>query len=340
MAADARSPLDTAADGHVPVMMGEVLESLAPRAGGLYVDGTFGGGGYTRAILAAAHCGVRAIDRDPDAVARGVALADALAGHEGERRLEILQGPFGTLSDLLHDAGVSAVDGIVFDLGVSSFQLDEAERGFSFRADGPLDMRMGRDGPSAADVVNHVSEAELADIFYHYGEERKARRVASAIVAARGESPITTTAQLAAIIRRVVPGDRSGIDPATRSFQGLRIHVNDELAQIEQAIAQSLDLLAPGGRLVVVSFHSLEDRIIKRAMQGATGRVPGPSRHAPGAMTSASARPEFSLLTSRAVRPTQDEARRNPRSRSARLRALERHAPAARPVVPAPEYRS
>jgi len=321
------SPLSFKEPGHIPVMLQEVLAGLAPRDGGLYVDGTFGGGGYARAILSAADCEMRGIDRDPDAVARGKQLVADLAAHEGRQRLDILQGPFGDITELLAEDGIASVDGVVFDLGVSSFQIDEAERGFSFRMDGPLDMRMARSGRSAADIVNHVSEAEIADILYHYGEERLSRRVARAIVAARGEAPITTTARLADVIRSVVPADRSGIDPATRSFQGLRIFVNDELSQIEQAVSQSLNLLNEGGRLVVVSFHSLEDRIIKRAMQAATGRTPGPSRHSPGAMGTSTSAPAFKLLGTKAIRPTDAECRINPRARSARLRAVERTLP-------------
>jgi len=321
------SPLDFREPGHVPVMLAEVLAALAPRDGGLYVDGTFGGGGYTRAILAAADCTVRGIDRDPDAVTRGQTLKADLAAHEGRTRFGILEGPFGDIEPLLAEDGIASVDGVVFDLGVSSFQIDEAVRGFSFRTDGPLDMRMSQSGRSAADIVNYVSEAAIADILYHYGEERLSRRVARAIIAARGEAPITTTARLAEIIRSVVPAERSGIDPATRSFQGLRIYVNDELSQIEQALSQSLDLLDEGGRLVVVSFHSLEDRIAKRAMQAAAGRTPGPSRHAPGAMGGAVAAAPFRLLGTKAVRPSDAECRINPRARSARLRAIERIAP-------------
>jgi 16S rRNA (cytosine1402-N4)-methyltransferase len=195
--------------------------------------------------------------------------------------------------------------------------------GFSFRGEGPLDMRMGRDGPTAADLVNTLAEAELADTLFRFGEERLSRRIARAIVAARALAPITTTSRLAAIIRAVVPGDRSGIDPATRSFQALRIRVNDELGQIERALAQAAALLAPGGRLVVVSFHSLEDRLVKRFMTEVAGRAPAPSRHHPGGMA---VRPAaaFRLLTGKPLRPAAGEAAANPRARSARLRAVER----------------
>jgi 16S rRNA (cytosine1402-N4)-methyltransferase len=307
-----------ASPGHVPVMLAEVLAALAPRDGGIYLDATFGGGGYAAALLAAAGCTVWAIDRDPDAIARGAALA---ARHPG--RLHLLHGAFADMVELLAPHGITALDGIVFDLGVSSFQLDEAGRGFSFRADGPLDMRMARSGPTAADLVNTLAERELADTLYELGEERASRRIAKAIVAARAVAPIATTLQLAEIIRRVLPPDRSGHHPATRSFQALRIRVNDELGQVERALAQAAGLLAPGGRLVVVSFHSLEDRLVKRFMTEASGRTPAPSRHDPaGLLARAPAR--FRLLGGGAQKPSDAETAANPRARSARLRALER----------------
>src|SRR6185437_4117398 len=212
---------------------------------------------------------------------------------------------------------------VVLDLGVSSYQLDDPARGFSFRADGPLDMRMGRAGPTAADLVNTLPEQELADILFAFGEERRSRRIARAVVAARAAAPIATTARLAAIIRSVVPTDRSGIDPATRSFQALRIRVNDELGEIERALAQAAELLSPGGRLVVVSFHSLEDRLVKRFMADVSGRAPAPSRHDPRGLGTRAA-PRFRLLTPKALRPGSAETEANPRARSARLRALER----------------
>ncbi len=308
---------------HVPVMLPEVLRYLAPAAGETLLDGTFGGGGYAAAILDAAPCTLWAIDRDPDAIARGAALA---ARHQG--RLHLVQGRFGDMLALLSARGVSALDGVVLDLGVSSFQIDDPARGFSFRSDGPLDMRMaagtGDRGPTAADLVNALPEGELADTLYQFGEERLSRRIAKAIVAARAAEPITTTLQLAGIIRGVVPPDRSGIDPATRSFQALRIRVNDELGEVERALEQAALLLAPGGRLVVVSFHSLEDRLVKRFMQDAAGRTPAPSRHDPRSLAQRAA-PDFALLTPKAQRPTAAEAHANPRARSARLRALARH---------------
>ncbi|ATU72342.1 16S rRNA (cytosine(1402)-N(4))-methyltransferase RsmH [Komagataeibacter rhaeticus] len=318
--------------GHVPVMLAEVMDYLAPRDGGRYVDGTFGGGGYARAILASCACQLWGIDRDPAAIARGQALAHTCTAPDGTPRLHLLHGGFAGMAALLAEAGVARVDGIVLDLGVSSYQIDQAERGFSFRMDGPLDMRMGDTGPTAADVVNTLPEDELADIIYHYGEERLSRRVARAIVAARAEAPLLRTTQLADVVRSVVRPDRSGIDPATRTFQGLRIHVNDELGQIRRVLEEAPRLLAPGGRLVVVSFHSLEDRLVKQAMALAAGRTPAPSRHDPRAMTQRAGPTGFRLLTGRPIRPGEEETRRNPRARSARLRALECIAP-----LPLPE---
>lgn len=304
--------------GHIPVMLEQVVDTLAPRDGGIYLDGTFGGGGYARAILEEAQCTLCAIDRDPEAIERGASLAAKYPG-----RLHLLHGPFGDMVELLAQAGIAALDGVVLDLGVSSFQLDDPSRGFSFRFDGPLDMRMGKHGPTAADLVNTLDERTLADLLYDFGEERASRRIARAIIAARRESPIETTGRLAEIIRGVLPPDRSGIDPATRSFQALRIRVNDELQQIQRALQQATELLNPRGRLVVVAFHSLEDRIVKRFMTEAAGRVPTPSRHDPGGLRPRS-EPEFRLLTVRALKPLPAEAGANPRARSARLRALER----------------
>jgi 16S rRNA (cytosine1402-N4)-methyltransferase len=304
--------------GHLPVMLNEVLATLAPRDGGIYLDGTFGGGGYASAILEKSSCTLYAIDRDPEAIERGASLVARFPG-----RLHLLQGTFGDMVALLAGAGVTALDGIVLDLGVSSFQLDDAERGFSFRHDGPLDMRMGKQGASAADLVNALPERALADVLYELGEERASRRIAHAIVAARQEAPIETTGRLAEIIRSVLPPDKSGNHPATRSFQALRIKVNDELNQIETALEQAVGLLSPGGRLVVVAFHSLEDRIVKRFMIQAAGRSGSPSRHDPAGLTTRQAA-DFRLVTARALRPAADETNQNPRSRSARLRALER----------------
>jgi 16S rRNA (cytosine1402-N4)-methyltransferase len=303
---------------HLPVMLDEVLTALAPRDGGVYLDGTFGGGGYARAILERAQCTLWAIDRDPEAIERGAALVARFPG-----RLHLLHGRFGDMLALLQQAGVTVLDGVVLDLGVSSFQIDDPARGFSFRADGPLDMRMGKQGTTAADLVNTLSERELADVLYQLGEERASRRIARAIVMARLQAPIMTTGRLAEVIRSVLPPDRSGIHPATRSFQALRIKINDELQQIEDALRQAVRLLSPGGRLVVVAFHSLEDRIVKRFMTEAAGRTSAPSRHNPAGLLTRDV-PNFRLLTARALRPDISETYRNPRSRSARLRAIER----------------
>ena len=307
---------------HVPVMLSEMLDLLAPRDGEILLDATFGGGGYADAILKAApSCTLWAMDRDPEAIARGAALA---ARHPG--RLHLVEGRFGDMLSLLSERGVTRLDGVVLDIGVSSFQLDEPARGFSFRHDGPLDMRMGREGETAAELVARLSERELADVLFQLGEERHSRRIARAIIAARESAPITTTGQLAEVIRAAArpartKDGRPGFDPATRSFQALRIRVNDELGEIERALRVAASLLAPGGRLVVVAFHSLEDRIVKRFMQDAAGRAARPSRHLPSA---GAAPADFALLTPRALRPSETEAELNPRARSARLRALAR----------------
>jgi 16S rRNA (cytosine1402-N4)-methyltransferase len=305
-------------NGHIPVMLEQVVSSLRPRDDGCYLDGTFGGGGYARAILESARCILWAIDRDPDAIQRGASLAARFPG-----RLHLLHGQFGDMVGLLEAVGVTALDGVVLDLGVSSYQIDDPSRGFSFRSDGPLDMRMGKHGTSAADLVNTLSETALADLLYEFGEERASRRIAHAIGLARQEAPIETTGRLGAIIRSVLPSNRTGIDPATRTFQALRIKVNDELGQIEQALSQAVSLLSPGGRLVVVAFHSLEDRIVKRFMTEISGRAASPSRHDPRGLLSREP-PSFRLLTVRALRPEVQETQQNSRSRSARLRALER----------------
>lgn len=302
---------------HISVLLAEVIEALAPKADGLYVDGTFGAGGYSKAILDAAPCRVVGFDRDPGAVARGHEIAK---GYDG--RLTMIHGRFGDMQSLLAEAGIFAIDGLALDLGVSSMQIDEPERGFSFAKDGPLDMRMESRGPSAADLVNTASEAELSDILFRYGEERHARRVARAIVADRETEPFTTTAQLAGLVRRVVGRSKDGIDPATRAFQGLRIAVNDEMGEVERGLAASEHLLKPGGRLAVVSFHSLEDRAVKSFLKRRSGQAARPSRHLPPGPEAAAA--SFRLLGAKAVTPGAAETGRNPRARSARLRAAER----------------
>jgi 16S rRNA (cytosine1402-N4)-methyltransferase len=304
---------------HVPVMLTEVLDALAPRDGALYVDGTFGLGGYTRALLETAQCKVCGIDRDPQAIAAGAVLA---AQHPG--RLELFNGRFGDMERLLTARGVTQVDGVALDIGVSSPQIDEPARGFSFRNDGPLDMRMGADGPTAADIVNTADEADLADIIERYGEERFARRIARAIVTARTQQPITRTVQLAEIVRGVVRRTADGIDPATRTFQALRIYVNDEIGELQRGLAAAERLLVPGGRLAVVSFHSLEDREVKSFLKRRSGGDESVSRHLP--VRASRCAPSFKLLTRRAVRPGDSETESNPRARSARLRAAERTA--------------
>ena len=315
---------------HVPVLLQEVVDALAPVDGGRYLDGTFGVGGYTRALLAAADCTVLAVDRDPDAIVRARALSQEYAG-----RLLPLHGRFGEMDRLAAGAEIDQVNGIALDLGVSSPQLDEAERGFSFRHDGPLDMRMDRSGESAADVVNEASERELADIIFHYGEERYARRIAKAIVVARTTATIRRTGDLADIVRRVVPSapDSAGrsIDPATRTFQALRIHVNRELEELDHGLDAAERMLSPGGRLAVVSFHSLEDRRVKTFLRTRSGKSARPSRHTPGAITvqDTGPGPTFTVLTRRPITPSPAEVEANPRARSARLRVGERtNAPA------------
>ena len=293
--------------GHLPVMLHEVIEALAPRDGASYVDGTFGGGGYTAAILEAADCKVLGIDRDPAAIARGQALVDRFGG-----RLTLVQGEFSRMEEF-----AQASDGVVLDLGVSSFQFDQPERGFSFREDGPLDMRMSLEGMSAADFVNSAGHSELASVIARFGEEKNARRIATAIIAAR---PITGTAQLAAIVSEAQgpAALRFAIHPATRTFQALRIHVNDELGELERGLDAALTILKPQGRLVVVSFHSLEDRIVKQFLASRSTAAPRGSRHAP---VTAAPRAAFELLTTRPRTPSAEELSINPRARSAKLRA-------------------
>ncbi|NJO55265.1 MAG: 16S rRNA (cytosine(1402)-N(4))-methyltransferase RsmH [Rhodospirillales bacterium] len=316
---------------HSPVMLSEILTLLAPRGGAVYLDATFGVGGYAKALLEAAPCTVIGVDRDPAACARGALLAEQYSD-----RLLVLQGRFTELSSLLPGHGFDRVDGVAFDLGVSSPQLDDPSRGFSFRSDGPLDMRMDpTTGSPAADMVNDLPEAELARIIALYGEERAARRIARAIVRTRSSSPITSTLGLAETVRSVLPRAADGIDPATRTFQALRIHVNDELAELDNGLTAAEHLLAPGGRLCVVSFHSLEDRAVKLFLRKRSGLAPRPSRHQPEAIDPLSVKPTFRLITSRPLRPSQAEVSANPRARSARLRAAER---TSAPVAPPPEY--
>jgi 16S rRNA (cytosine1402-N4)-methyltransferase len=300
---------------HVPVLGSEAAQMLEPRDGGTYVDATFGAGGYSRAILDAADTRVIGIDRDRTAIAGGFGLVDRSGG-----RLTLVEDRFSNLGEVCAAQGVSAVDGVVMDVGVSSMQVDEAGRGFSFRLDGPLDMRMGHDGPTAADVVASASEADLANIIYIFGEERHSRAVARAVVAARKEAPIATTRALAEIVAKLVWAKPGEIHPATRTFQALRIFVNEELDELHLALSAAERVLKPGGRLVVVSFHSLEDRIVKNFLV-ARGKTGGGSRHLPETAQSA---PSFRILTKRPVTAGDDEVRANPRARSAKLRAAER----------------
>ncbi|SEQ40787.1 16S rRNA (cytosine1402-N4)-methyltransferase [Faunimonas pinastri] len=304
-------PAAGGAERHIPVLLAEVLEHLAVKPGGRYIDGTFGAGGYTGAILGQGG-EVLAIDRDRTAIDAGQALVQASAG-----RLRLVEGRFSDLDAHAEAQGFLPPDGIVLDVGVSSMQLDQAERGFSFRFDGPLDMRMDQSGPDAATVVNNAPVNELTRIIGILGEENKAVRIARAIDAARKEAPIVTTRQLAEIIAKAAPQGGQRIHPATRTFQALRIFVNRELEELARALAAAESVLDEGGRIVVVAFHSLEDRIVKRFLQERSREERG-SRHAPLVQ---SAVPSFELLTRRSVEPGEAETAVNPRARSARLRA-------------------
>jgi 16S rRNA (cytosine1402-N4)-methyltransferase len=307
------SPAAPAGHGHIPVLLKEAMEALEPRAGGVYVDGTFGGGGYTRALL---DLGVRviALDRDPTAIRAGETLKASSDGW-----LELVEGRFGELDEVVQRLGVEAVDGVALDIGVSSMQFDEAARGFSLRFDAPLDMRMGRGGRSAADILRDEDEATIADILFHYGEERASRRIARAIVADRQTKPFDSTLELAGMIARVAPAPRGELThPATRAFQGLRIAVNDELGELVRGLCAAERLLKPGGRLAVVTFHSLEDRIAKQFFAGRSGRGRAASRRLPGEPVEAE--PTFEVRRGQPIEPGEAETRANPRSRSAKLR--------------------
>ncbi len=312
---------------HLPVMLAEVLAALQPKSGELHIDGTFGAGGYTTAILQAG-AEVIAIDRDATALARGADIERQFPG-----RLRLVHGRFGRLDAHAQDLGTPSVDGVVLDIGVSSMQLDQPERGFSFRNDGPLDMRMGQDGPTAADIVNTLPEKDLSRIFWVLGEEKRAGALARAIVEDRVAAPYTRTRQLASLAERVVGfgygGKRAEIHPATRAFQALRIYVNDELGELSEALAAAERILKPGGRLVVVSFHSLEDRIVKRYLSERTREKAGGSRHAPEVSVPD---PTYKVLTKGALTAGDGETALNPRARSAKLRAAIRTVAPARPV--------
>lgn len=294
---------------HNPVMLNEVLETLDPRDQGTYIDATFGAGGYSGAILEKAKCSVVAIDRDPAAFGRA-----QLFKARYPDRFSFYEGRFGQMVQLVPP---QEYDGIVFDLGVSSPQLDEAERGFSFKAEGPLDMRMEKKGQSAADIMNTFAEEEIARILWIYGEERRSRAIAPAIVENRQKEPFATTKQLADLVRSIVGFERPGFDPATRTFQALRLYVNDELGELTRGLQASESLLKGGGRLVVVSFHSLEDRIVKTFLKERSGGLPHSSRHLPEEPRSKST---FELKSRKALKPTEEEMQENPRARSAHLR--------------------
>lgn len=306
---------------HTPVLLDEVIQALAPAPGDVIVDATFGAGGYTRAILDRGAI-VHAFDRDPDAIAAGETWPEA---RQDPPRLVLHPHRFSRMVAALAEAGVRRVAGVAMDIGVSSMQLDRPERGFAFSADGPLDMTMSQSGPTAANFLNEAPEAEIADVLYHFGEERHSRRVARAIVAAR---PLSTTRELAEVVRKAL-GHRPGApkDPATRSFQAIRIHVNGELDELQNGLNAAEQILAAGGRLAVVSFHSLEDRIVKRFLREATGATARASRHLPEAR--AASAPTFENL-SKAIRPTDAETLRNPRARSATLRVAVRTSAPAR----------
>ena len=318
------------ASPHIPVLGRQAKEMLSPHDGGVYIDATFGAGGYSGAILEVKGTRIVGIDRDRSAITAGFDLVERSGG-----RLTLVEDRFSNLTEICAAQGFEAVDGVVMDVGVSSMQLDQAGRGFSFRLDGPLDMRMGHDGPSAADVVARASETDLANIIYIFGEERHSRGVARAIVAARKETPIATTRALADIVGKVVRAKPNEIHPATRTFQALRIFVNEELDELHLALAAAEHVLKPGGRLVVVSFHSLEDRIVKNFLVE-RAKAGGGSRHLPEIAQSA---PSFVILTKRPVTADDREISANPRARSAKLRAAERttapaHAAAALPAWP------
>lgn len=307
---------------HIPVLLREVLQALSPKAGERYIDGTFGAGGYARAILSAADCRLLALDKDPSAIAAGHALETEFSG-----RLKLTETPFSEMAEAAKAIGWDMVDGVVLDLGVSSMQLDEAERGFSFMRDGPLDMRMSGDGLSAADIINTFEKDDIANILYEFGEERRSRAIAAAIVKDRETAPFERTGQLAGLISRVLgrrPDDPK--HPATRTFQALRLYVNDELGELQRGLAVAADILNPHGRLVVVTFHSLEDRIVKRFLADHSGKRPKASRFLP--LEPGTVPPAFQLMDRHGIEPTDDEIAVNPRARSARLRwAIRTQAP-------------
>lgn len=298
---------------HTPVMLEEVLHYLAPKDGETYVDGTFGAGGYTRGILSSCKCNVISIDRDPS-VDENVSKIKS----EFPDSFRFIRGNFGDIKDLLND---QQVDGMILDIGVSSMQIDQAERGFSFMQEGPLDMRMSKSGVSAEDFINSAEEKEIADIIYNYGGERRSRVVAKAILNARSEKRIQTTSQLASIVRSVVRRAKDNIDPATRTFQAIRIHVNDELGELERALKGAKTSLKEGGRLIVVTFHSLEDSIVKKFLKNNIGKEKSVSRHMPLIKEENDSKKIFEIITKKPVTASNEEININIRSRSAKLRA-------------------
>lgn len=299
---------------HIPVMLKEVIACLKPFEGATYVDATFGAGGYSKAILDAANCNVLGIDRDPNAVKNAKSLEEKYCG-----RLKVVKGNFSNIKSILHSNGVKNADGVVFDFGVSSMQLDQAERGFSFSHNGKLDMRMSEEGLSAADVVNKYSEKDLADIIYKYGEEKKSRVIASKIFQFRKIKPFETTKELADLVRDTVK-NAGKIDPATKTFQALRIFVNDELGEIEKGLNNAQEILNNNGKIVAVSFHSLEDRIVKETFAKAAGKISNPNRYLPQNNNQKTA--NFKLETKKPLIPSEEELKINNRARSAKLRCL------------------
>ena len=310
---------------HVPVLLREAIEALQPQNGGVFLDATYGAGGYSRALLDYPDTRVLALDRDPTAVRNGAALVEAAGG-----RLKLVEARFSQLAQIAEAQDFAPLDSVVFDIGVSSMQFDEAARGFSFRGDGPLDMRMEGRGQSAADIINAADEETLADILYFYGEERAARRIARAIVHDRAFAPFTTTKALAGLIERVAPARPYDIHPATKSFQALRIAVNDELGELLLGLVGAERALRAGGRLAVVTFHSLEDRIVKQFLVERAGRGETGSRRLPG--EPAAAAPSFICRGRQPVTPSRAEIEANPRARSAKLRFATRTAAAAQPL--------